>query len=96
MAIQQTVGASITLVGDGVSTVFKYHLNQLFSLNLNGPQLINPNASLSNVTAFIVSGFSGLVVTGSSSGGEMILTFSAAPPMNAVGLVDLSLLFDSQ
>ena len=102
MAIQQAIQAVIDLRGDGVSTVFKYRLNQLFGIRFltfnsgNTFEIINPSASLAGITIEVVDGFNGLTVTPTTSGNSFIFTFSAAPTAGQFGEISFTLLFNSQ
>lgn len=88
-------GLNLNLLGDGVSTVFKYDLQHPpFNLNFNG---LTPQS----MYAKALSGFSG-TITATLSGSVMTLTFSAAPaaasnPFDGpVTLIQIYFFYDSQ
>lgn len=97
MAIQQVVPISLTLMGDGTSTTFKYVISQLFALNLssavakvmtstNVPNGVSATSNLGHVTASLDS----------SSPKKLVLTFTAAPASGVQGEVNVNLFYNSQ
>ena len=94
MAIQQVVPISLTLVGDGTSTTFKYTISSLFAVttansNLkllasgNIPNGVSATSSLGHVTASMFSG-------------KLQLTFTSAPAAGVQGEVNINLFYVSQ
>src|SRR5258708_2035007 len=97
MAIQQVVPVSLTLVGDGTSTTFKYVISQTFALNFstaatrvmtstNTPNGVSATSNLGHVTASLDP----------SSPKKLVLTFSTAPVNGVQGEVNINLFYNSQ
>lgn len=93
MAIQQVVPISLTLVGDGNSTIFKYTISQLFAVSTNPnfkvissgtlPSGVSATSSLGHVQASMVNG-------------KLVLTFTTAPAAGLQGEVNVNLFYLSQ
>jgi len=76
MAIQQTVAISLTLVGDGSSTVFTYSFNQLFAFAPQAAVIVNPNTAPTSASAINPDGVLPLYVPTLDGFGNLVLTFS--------------------
>jgi len=95
VGIQQVVPFSIILVGDGVTTTFKYTPSQLFAVNFAGP---NYRTIYSAATPSAVTAMSSTLghVTASLSSGKIQLIFSTPPPNGLQAEVNINLFFVSQ
>ena len=91
--IQQIVPIGFSLIGDGSSTVFKQHINQMFGLTLNGTQLINSDLHPSGAT---VKNTFGIPATVAVDGGMLTITFDSAPANGKSGRIVVGLLFNGQ
>lgn len=93
MAIQQTVILSMTLFGDGTSTVFTYSFNQLFGFAPQSSVIVNPNAVPTSATAINPDGFLPSYVPTLDGFGNLVLTF--ASPWTGEGTVTLQMNYNS-
>lgn len=96
MAIQQVVPISLTLMGDGTSTTFKYVIAQLFAVNAsenlkvvafsNVPSGVSAASNLGHVVASLTN----------TNPKQVLLTFNTAPAAGIQGEVNVNLFYNSQ
>lgn len=93
MAIQQVVPITLTLVGDGTSTTFKYTISSLFAVTTSSTLKVLSSGNIPNgVSATSSLGH----VTASMFSGKLQLTFTTAPAAGQQGEVNVNLFYVSQ
>lgn len=97
MAIQQVVPITLTLMGDGTSTTFKYVISQLFAINFNHPSVRNISSTNvpNGVSATSNLGHVNASIVGTTTK-SLQLTFTAAPPVGAQGDININFFYNSQ
>lgn len=95
MAIQQVVTIQITLVGDGVSTVFTYVFNKLFDITLTGDVLIDANTLPTAAEVSYVASNLPPATAAIDGSGNLVITFDSAPGVGVSGPITVLLFFAS-